>query len=145
MSEVEVISNGTNISQEDKEAVLQLPVEIDRTWNERNAHAYAALFDADGDFRFHNGQWIKGRKAIEQYWGEGVFPTLPKGMRHISTPRSGRFVTDEVAIGEGTIRLVEQVDGRERVHLEAECTLLAVKKNARWYISAVRLAALAPE
>lgn len=56
-----------------------------------------------------------------------------------------RFVTDNVAIGDGTLRLVDVGEGRERVHLETEGTLIAAKKNARWYISAVRLTALVPE
>ena len=143
MSEVEIVSNGPSISQEDKGAVLQLPAELDRTWNERNAPAFVALFDEDGDFRFHTGQWIKGRKAIEQFWREEVFSTLPEGMRHIVTPWQVRFVTDDVAIGEGTLRLVEHVEGQERVHLETEGTLLAVKRDVHWRISAIRLATLA--
>jgi len=142
MSEVEIVSDGPGIPQEDKGAVLQLPAELDRTWNERDAQAFAALFDEDGDFRFHTGLWIQGREAIERFWGEEVFPTLPEGMRHIVTPRRVRFVTDDVAIGEGTLRLVEHVEGQERVHLETEGTMLAVKREVHWHISAIRLAAL---
>ena len=143
MSEVEVVSREASISQEDIEAVLQLPVEIDRAWNERNAQAFAALFDEDGDFRFHTGQWIKGRKAIEQFWREEVFPALMEGMRHSSTARQVRFVTGDVAIGEGNIRIVAFVEGQERVFMDTECTLLAVKRDGRWRISAARLATLA--
>jgi hypothetical protein len=57
-------------------------------------------------------------------------------------PRQVRFVTQDVAIGEGTIRVVEYVKGQERVHLETECTVLAVKRGVHWLISAVRLAIL---
>jgi uncharacterized protein (TIGR02246 family) len=142
LSEIEISSHGSGISQEDIEAVLRLPTELDRTWNERNSQAFAALFDEDGDFRFHTGQWIKGRKDIERFWGEEVFPTLPGGMRHIVTTRQVRFVTGKVAIGEGTLRLVDHVEGQERVYLEAEGTMLAVKRDLHWRISAIRLATL---
>lgn len=56
-----------------------------------------------------------------------------------------RFITDNIAIGDGTLRLVDVGKGQERVHLETEDTLIAAKKNARWYISAVRVTALVPE
>ena len=66
-------------------------------------------------------------------------------MRHVVITKRVRFVADNIAIGDGTLRLVDLTEGQERVHLETEGTVLAVKKNALWYISAVRLTALAPE
>jgi len=145
MDDIEVIASGLNIHEEDKQSVLQLATEIDRRWNERDARAFADLFEIDGDFRFHTGTWIKGKGSIEDFWRGEVFPGLPEGMRHVVIIKCVRFVTDNVAIGDGTLRLVNLIEGQERVHLETEGTLLAIKKNARWLISAVRLTALAPE
>jgi len=145
MDDIEVIASSPNIHEEDKQSVLQLAAEIDRRWNERDARAFADLFEIDGDFRFHTGTWIKGKRSIEDFWRGEVFPGLPEGMRHVVIIKRVRFVTDNVAIGDGILRLVNLIEGQERVHLETEGTLLAIKKNARWLISAVRLTALAPE
>jgi hypothetical protein len=83
--------------------------------------------------------------SIQDFWERMVFPGLAEGMRHVVTTKRVRFVTDNVAIGDGTLRLVDLTGGQERVHLETEFTALAVKENAGWYISAVRLTALAHE
>jgi uncharacterized protein (TIGR02246 family) len=145
MDNIEIGATGLIIQEQDKRSVLQLATELDRRWNERDAGAFADLFETDGDFRFHTGTWIKGKASIEDFWRRQVFPGLPEGMRHVVVTKRVRFVTDNVAIGDGTLRLVDVGEGQERVHLETEGTLLAVKKNARWYISAIRLTTLAPE
>ena len=145
MDDIEVLTSGLTIQEEDKQSVLQLATELDRSWNERDARAFADLFEMHGDFRFHTGSWIMGRGSIEDFWGGEVLPGLAEGIRHVVTTKRVRFVTDSVAIGDGTIRLVDLNEGQERVHLETEGTVLAVKKDGRWYISAVRLTALVPE
>ena len=146
MDDIEVVvASGLIIQEEDRQSVLQLATELDRRWNQRDARAFADLFETDGDFRFHTGTWIKGKGSIEDFWRGEVFPGLPEGMRHVVITKRVRFVTDNIAIGDGTLRLVDVGEGQERVHLETEGTLIAVKKNARWYISAVRLTTLAPE
>lgn len=145
MDDIEVVASGVIIQEEDKQSVLRLATELDRRWNEHDARAFADLFEIDGDFRFHTGSWIRGKASIEDFWRAEVFPGLPEGMRHVVITKRVRFVTDNVAIGDGTLRLVDLMEGQERVHLETEGTLLAVKKNARWYISAIRLTALALE
>lgn len=143
MDNIEVVVSGLTISEEDQQSVLQLATELDRRWNERDAGAFADLFETDGDFRFHTGSWIKGKAAIEDFWRRQVFPGLADTMRHVLVPKRVRFVRDNVVIGDGTLRLVDVGEGQERVHLETEGTLLGVKKNARWYISAIRLTTLA--
>jgi uncharacterized protein (TIGR02246 family) len=145
MADIEFLLSGLLIKEEDKRSVLQLATELDRTWNRRDARAFADLFDTNGDFRFHTGAWIKGKASIEGFWSSQVFPGLSEGMRHTVTPKHIRFIGENVAIGDGTLRVTDAIEGHERVHLETEGTLLAVKKNARWYISAIRLATLVPE
>ena len=61
MDNIEMVVSDLTISEEDKQSVLQLATELDRRWNERDARAFADLFETDGDFRFHTGAWIKGR------------------------------------------------------------------------------------
>ncbi len=145
MDNIEVVVSGLTISEEDKQCVLQLATETDRRWNQRDAKAFADMFEIDGDFRFHTGSWIKGKTSIEAFWSGEVFSGLSQSIRHVAIIKRVRFVTENVAIGDGTLRLVDIGEEQERVHLETEFTVLAVKKNARWYMSAVRLIALAPE
>jgi uncharacterized protein (TIGR02246 family) len=139
MDEIEVVAGGLTIQEEDKRSVLQLATELDRRWNQCDARAFADLFEVDGDFRFHTGAWIRGKASIEAFWRDEVFPGLPEGMRHVTITKRVRFITDSVAIGDGTLRLVDVSERQERVHLETAGTVLAVKKNARWLISAIRL------
>ena len=145
MNDIEVVTSGLIIQEEDRQAVLHLATELDKRWNERDARGFADLFENHGDFRFHTGSWIMGKESIQDFWGREVFPGLTEGIRHVVTTKRVRFITDNVAIGDGTLRLVDLMEGQERVHLETEGTLVAVKKDGRWYISAVRLTALVPE
>ena len=145
MDNIEIVTAGLVIPEQDVQSVLQLVKELDRTWNERDAEAFADLFEPQGDFRFHTGTWIEGKASIQDFWGQRVFPGLSEGMRHVAIARRVRFITENVAIGDGTLRIVDVGEGQERVHLETEATLLAVKKDARWVVSAIRLAALTPK
>jgi uncharacterized protein (TIGR02246 family) len=145
MDNIEVVASGLAIQEEDKQSVLQLARELDKRWNARDARAFADLFEPHADFRFHTGTWIVGRGSIEDFWRSEVFPGQAEGTRHVVTTKRVRFVTDTVAIGDGTVRVVALMEGQERVHLETEVTALVLKKDGRWYISAVRLTALVPE
>jgi len=145
MDNIEVITSGLTIEEEDKQCVLQLATELDRRWNEGNAKAFADLFTPDGDFRFHTGAWIVGKDSIEKFWRDQVFAGPPQGLRHVVAIKRVRFVTENIAIGDGTVRIVSTIEGQERVHLDTEGTAVAVKKDGRWYFCAVRLTALAPE
>ena len=145
MDNIGVVTSGQAVSEEDKQSVLQLAAELDRRWNERNAKAFAELFTPDGDFRFHTGIWIVGKDAIEKFWHDQVFAGLPLGFRHEVIIKRVRFLTDNIAIGDGTIRIVEKIEGQERVHLNTEATAVGAKKDGRWYFCAVRLAVLSSE
>jgi uncharacterized protein (TIGR02246 family) len=143
MGQVEILTNGMDIQEEDQQAVLQIPVELDRAWNSRDPNAFAALFDEHADFRFHNGLWIQGRDAIQAFWAETIFPGTPATMQHRITSDRLRFVTEDVAVGEGVLKIVDRSGEEETVHLDTQGTLLAVKRAGRWLISAIRLAELA--
>ncbi len=144
MDNIEIVTGGQAISEEDKQSVLQLATELDKRWNERNARAFADLFTPDGDFRFHTGIWIVGKDAIEKFWRDQVFAGRPPGFRHEVTIKRVRFVTENTAIGDGNVRVVETIEGQECVHLDTEATAVGAKKDGRWYFSAVRLTVLSP-
>ncbi len=139
MESIEIIVSDTSISEEDKKAVFQLTKELDRRWNLRDSSAFADLFEEDADFRFYTGDWVKGKSAIETFWKGEVFPGMPKSFMHLIVVKRVRFVTPELAIGDGTLRFVEKNEQQTIIKAEREGTLITVKKNDRWYITAVRL------
>jgi uncharacterized protein (TIGR02246 family) len=141
MDHLEVVSRGTSASEGDADALLQLVADLDDAWNNRDARAFAALFEEDADFQFHTGLCVPGRAAIEGFWAEEVFAFLSEPMRHVTTPRRIRFVTDDVAIGDGqlTIAHVAEEQEQQHVHLQTEGTMLAVRRDDGWRISAIRL------
>ena len=106
MDHIEVENSGLTIPEEDKQSVFQLATILDRRWNERDAKSFADLFELHGDFRFHTGSWIVGKRAIEDFWRDQVFAGLAEGIRHVVTIKRVRFVTDSVAIGDGTLRVL---------------------------------------
>jgi len=145
MTTPEAVITGVSVPEEEKQAVLQLPKDLDAAWDRRDVKAFADLFCEDGSFRFETGHWVIGRDNIEAFWEDQVFPRLSEGLRHESTPSRVHFVTDCVALGDGTLRIVDCSVDPPQVHLEVEGTLLVVRREGRWVISAVRLATLAKE
>jgi len=145
MDQLEVISNGAGIQEQDKESMIHLLGETDTTWNNRDAKAFAALFEVRADFQFHTGLRIQGKDAIEKFWGEEVFPGMSEGLRHIGTLKRIRFISDNVAICDGELKIIELSVEQEQqqVHLETQVTVVVVKQSAHWYISAIRLISFA--
>ena len=139
MDNIEIVVSDPSITEADQHAVFQLTVELDKRWNQRDAKAFADLFEDDADFRFYTEAWLKGKAAIESFWNGQVFPGLPENMRHVILIKRVRFVASNIAIGDGTLRFVYDLEGEEKVHAEREGTLIAVKKYDHWSISAVRL------
>ena len=138
MDNIEIIMSEKSISDTDKQAVIQLATELDKRWNQRDASAFADLFEEDADVRFYPGAWVKGKTAIEAFWHEEVFPGMP-GIMQITLVKRVRFVADNIAIGDGTLRYVKIVEGQEQVDGEREFSNIAVKKSGHWYISAGRV------
>jgi len=139
MVNFEIFLSDKTIPQEDQQAVLQLAAQLDQRWNQRDAKAFADLFEADADFRFFSGAWVKSKAAIETFWKNEVFPGLPSSIQHRSLIKRVRFVSPHLAIGDGTLRFVDDSSGQEQIQSEREATLIAIKKEERWLISAVRL------
>jgi uncharacterized protein (TIGR02246 family) len=147
MDRLEIISDGISIKEQDIESIIHLVGETDTTWNNRDANAFAALFEERADFQFHTGFQIQGKGAIERFWGEKVFPGMSERLRHIGSLKRIRFISDNVAICDGGLRIIElsTEPEQQQVHLDTHGTIVAVKQSARWYISAVRLISFAAE
>ena len=132
------ISNGS-ISDEDQQAIIELITELDKRWNERDAKAFADLFDADADFQFFSGAWVKSKAAIETFRKNEVFPGLAGGLKPPSIIKRVSVISQDLVIGDGTLRFVDDSSGQDLIHSEREATLIAVKKEGCWLISADRL------
>jgi uncharacterized protein (TIGR02246 family) len=117
--------------------------DFDRAWNERDPRALAELFVEDADFQFHNGLLVRGRKRIQRYYAEKVFPSLPVGMKHITRSARVRVITDGVIIGDGKVDLVDENETgpEKRVQRRLKVTTIAVKKAESWRFTAVRVMA----
>ena len=141
MDDIDVICNETSIHQHDKESIVRLIAEIDTTWNNRDAKAFAALFENKADFQFHSGERIQGKDAIEKFWGENVFPDMSERLHHIGTLKRIRFISDDVAICDGELQIIDLTDEQEsqQVHLDTQATGVVIKHCSHWYISAIRL------
>ena len=139
MEDIEIIVSDGLISEADQAAVFQLTRELDKRWNQRDPKAFSKLFEEDADFRFYSGAWIKGKTAIEAFWGGEVFPDMPENLKHLIIIKRVRFVSPNLAIGDGILRFVDDSEGKEQIRAEREGTLVAVKKKDNWVISAVRL------
>jgi len=139
MESVEIIISDLSITEMDQQAVFQLTKELDKRWNQRDSTAFANLFEEDADFRFYTGAWVKGKDAIKTFWGGEVFPEMPANVKHLIVVKRVRFVSPDLAIGDGVLRFIDLGEGQEKIQSEREGTLIAIKKNGRWCISAVRL------
>ena len=140
MSEnIELVLSDPSITEQDIWSVKQLTAELDKRWNQRDAEAFADLFDSDADFRFYTGPWVKGKEAITSFWNGEVFPGQSASTRHVIGIERIRFVSADLMIGDGNLRIVDQVDGKEQILADRKGTLIAVKKDKAWFIAAVRL------
>ena len=139
MENIDIVLSEKSISQEDIQNVFQLTTQLDNHWNNHDSAAFARLFEDDADFRFYSGEWVKGRTEIENFWKGEVFPGMPKTIRHVIIIKRVRFVSENLAIGDGTLRFVDIGEDKNQVQVERDGTLIAVKKEDHWYISAVRL------
>jgi uncharacterized protein (TIGR02246 family) len=141
---VELLIIGKDIGPEDPlvTQVTQVAIKLDANWNNRDAKGFASLFTDDADFRFQNGLWVKGRKAIEEYWRENVFSLMRPSAKHTTVPSRIRFLSDSIVVGDGKLIISDLLDGEEKTLLDGEGTMILQKKNQEWLITGIRLSIL---
>ncbi len=132
-------SSAERKQEQDIEALLKISSNLDYAWSRCDASAFAGLFDREADFSFLDGELIQGQEQIEQYLKNKVFKRSSEFRWQSSFMKKIRFITDNVAIGDGIIRVVEKSGSEEQVWLEANVTVITVKKGDDWFISALRL------
>jgi len=135
-----ISQNPDKKQSKDIDAIKQLGLDLDATWNRHDAVALSELFTEDADFQWHTGDVLKNQKQIEQYFSMSVFKDMPMDRRHNSTIQRIRFLRPDIAIGDGTLVVSrEGAPENEKPSLSVLFTSVAQKKNGHWYIAAVRL------
>ena len=121
-------------------AVHQLASDIDSAWNRRDPKGFSELFLNDGDFQFDTGQMLRGREQITDYYATSLFPSMPAEFRHKTKRHRLRYLTPDVVIGDGSV-LISRAGAveEEEPHPSLLFTCVAVKRDGKWHIAAVRL------
>lgn len=120
-------------------AIQQVLLDVDSTWNSRDAKGFSELFLEDADLRFYTGRILRGRRAIEQFFAAS-FAELPADLRHETRGEHYRYTTPDVMIGDSVIFAYPEGAKEEQAHSRPILsTGVAVKKDGRWGLAAVRL------
>lgn len=120
-------------------SIKQAGADLDSAYNRRDAKAFSELFLDDADFQWHTGDLLKNRKEIEQYFTNS-FTVMPADYRHITTFQRIRFLSSDLAIGDGTVVIAR--DGaveNEKPYLSVLFTCVGKKVKGQWRIAAIRL------
>jgi uncharacterized protein (TIGR02246 family) len=120
-------------------AIQQLLLDVDSTWNRRDAKGFSELFLEDADFRFYTGQMLRGRKEIEQFFTASL-AELPADLRHETRGEHYRYLTPDLIIGDSVVFVHPEGATEEQAHSRPILsTGVAMKKDGRWRLAAVRL------
>jgi uncharacterized protein (TIGR02246 family) len=120
-------------------AIQKLVMDIDSTWNRRDAKGFSELFTQDADFRFYTGQMMRGRKEIEQFFAAS-FAELPADLIHETRGEHYRYLTPDAIIGDGVVFVYPEGATEEQARSRPVLsTAVAMKKDGRWRFTAVRL------
>jgi uncharacterized protein (TIGR02246 family) len=105
-------------------------------FNNGDAQAVAAFYARDADRIDTRGQMTKGRAEIEK--GAANFFARNKGVKLNASFGTLRFLTPDVAVADRTGEVTPAPEGGpSKVH----ATVIYVKRDGKWMITSVRLAA----
>jgi uncharacterized protein (TIGR02246 family) len=120
-------------------AIKQAGANFDSAYNQRNAIAFSDFFLDDADFQWHTGDLLKNRKEIEQYFTNS-FKVMPADYRHIITFQRIRFLTADIAIGDGTLVIAHDgASENAKPVLSVLFTCVGERVNGQWKLASVRL------
>ena len=130
-----------HLLDQEKKAIRQQITRVDIAWDQRDGQTFAQLFQEDGDFQFHTGLMLRGRREIETHYAKTIFPAMNEDHRHRATVFNIRFIRDGVAIVDTKVEIYIQSlpNGPKRVIRTLQGTAILVKQEDRWLFSAVRL------
>lgn len=122
----------------DPTAIHQLGIDFDAAWNRRDAAAIGGLFLDDADFQVPRGNMFRGRERIEQFYAR-AFANMPPDRRHSVTFEQVRFLTSDIAIGDGPALIFRAgAAADEEPYLRVLVTIVAHNRHGRWRIAGLR-------
>jgi uncharacterized protein (TIGR02246 family) len=124
----------------DEAAMRECVKQLETGWNTKSGALFAKPFAEDADYVVINGNYIKGRAAIES-GHQRIFDTIYKDTNITLTVKQIRFLRADVA--------VVHVEGRrsgpvKELMQEAMLTLMMTKEKQGWVIAAFQNTAVAP-
>jgi uncharacterized protein (TIGR02246 family) len=120
-------------------AIKQAAAELDAAYNRRDAVAFSEIFLEDADFQWHSGTLLKDREEIKEHFAN-AFKDMPPDYRHITTFQRLRFLSPDIAIGDGTVVIAHAgVAVDEKPYLRLLFTCVGQKVKGQWKLAAVRL------
>lgn len=122
----------------DESAMREAVKQLETGWNTRSGALFAKPFAEDADYVIINGNYLKGRAAIESAH-QRIFDTIYKDTRISLVVQQIRFLRPDVAVvhvkGQRTSPTDEQNPG-------AVITLIMTKEKAGWTIAAFQNTAI---
>lgn len=123
----------------DEAAMRESVKQLETGWNTKSGALFAKPFAEDADYVVINGNYIKGRAAIES-GHQRIFDTIYKDTNLTLTVKQIRFLRPDVA--------VVHVEGRrtgppQEVAQDAMLTLTMTKEKQGWVIAAFQNTAVA--
>ncbi len=136
------VTAASNTRAEDEAAIRAIIIRLQDAWNAGDSKAFAAPFAEDADYVVVNGMRIKGRAIIES-GHRGIFDTIYKGSLISASPKSVRFIRDDVAIAhvEWNLKFKEGDTPREN---KAMNSIIATKEKGQWSITAFHNTPISP-
>ena len=102
--------------EDDRELLIAMAKAFDAAWDRRDTDAFLTHFTPDADFGGVGGPIARGLDALRQHF-EAFFPTLPPGLRHVTRPLVFRFPTDEIAVVDVEVDMVQAEDDGTETYL----------------------------
>ena len=120
--------------------VTQLYAEFTKAWNRHDPKALAALWSLDGDHVEPDGTTAKGRSDVQKLFTK-EHETVFKGTQLTLNLSSVWLVTEDVALADGTYKLVGAVDpkGNKIEPREGKLTSVLLREDGKWWVAASRL------
>ncbi len=123
------------------QAFIELASNFDDAWNNRDAESLLDLFSENADFRFYSGLLARGKRIIARCYKKTIFPSLPDGLKHITSLGKLRLVSDDIAVVDAKADLLfESQNGSQKI-MEKRVFIDVIMKiqNGKWLFNAVRI------
>jgi uncharacterized protein (TIGR02246 family) len=130
-----------NAHAADEAAMRENVKQMETGWNTKSGALFAKPFAEDADYVVINGNYIKGRAAIEA-GHQRIFDTIFKDTKLTLNVKQIRFLRSDVAV----VHVSGHRDGpTKELTQDAVITMVMTKEKQGWTITAFQNTAVAPQ